>query len=698
MEETMINQEHKQDAPKHTNRLIHESSPYLLQHATNPVDWFPWGPEAFEKARQEDKPMLLSIGYAACHWCHRLREESFENEEIARFMNEHFVSIKVDREERPDLDMIYMNVVQMLTGSGGWPMTVFLTPDGEPFYGGTYFPPEDRHGMPGFPRVLASIADIYKNRRQDIQANAQEIMKELRRVSAPRPAEGEVSADILDQAFQHLAQNFDPVHGGFGRAPKFPSAMSLVYLLRYHQRTRNQDALDMVEVSLTKMAGGGIYDQLGGGFHRYSTDEQWLVPHFEKMLYDNALLSRLYLYAYQVTGNGFYRRIAEETLDYVIGEMTSPEGGFYSAQDADSEGVEGKFFVWTPGEIKEILGEKDGDLFCRYYDVTDWGNFEGQNILNIPRDREIVAKLENVSVDELAAVIERGRKKLFDHREHRIKPHRDEKVLTAWNGLMLRSFAEAANALDREEYRQIAIKNAEFLLTHLRRDGRLLRTYRDGVSKLNGYLEDYALLADGLLAVYEATFDWHWLEEARALTDTMIVKFWDDVDGGFYFTGKDHEELITRSKEFYDNATPSGNSVAADVLLRLAILFDERDFERRAVKVFRLMHDPVSRYPSAFGHLLGAMDFYFSTPKEIAIVGERTSSDTQALLRSINHRYLPNKVVAFKEPGDARAEELIPLLRNRETIDGKATAYVCEHFTCQAPVTEHEELSKQLTI
>jgi hypothetical protein len=376
--------------------------------------------------------------------------------------------------------------------------------------------------------------------------------------------------------------------------------------------------------------------------------------------------------------------------------MTNPEGGFYSAQDADSEGVEGKFFVWTPQEVKEVLGENEGELFCRYYDVTEWGNFEGKNILNIPRDMEVVAKLENASVEELNAVIERGRRKLFEHREYRIKPHRDEKVLTAWNGLMLRSFAEAANALDRDDYRQVAIKNADFLLTRLRRDGRLLRTYRDGESKLNGYLEDYALLIDGLMAVYEATFDLRWLEEARALADTMIAQFWDDVDGGFYFTGKDHEELITRTKDFYDNATPSGNSVAADVLLRLAVLFDERDYERRAVRVFRLMGDSVMRYPSAFGHLLGALDFYFSTPKEIAIVGEKHSSDTQALLRVVHSQYLPNKVIAFKEPGDARAAELIPLLANREAINSKATAYVCEHFTCQTPMTDSEELAKQL--
>jgi hypothetical protein len=444
------------------------------------------------------------------------------------------------------------------------------------------------------------------------------------------------------------------------------------------------------------MAQGGIYDQLGGGFHRYSTDDKWLVPHFEKMLYDNALLSRLYLYAYQVTGNMFHKRIAEETLDYVIREMMSPEGGFYSAQDADSEGVEGKFFVWTPEEVKQVLGEEAGELFCKYYDVTPWGNFEGHSILNIPRPIDIVAKLENISVEALSQIVERGRKKLFAHRERRIKPHRDEKVLTSWNGLMLRSFAEAANILGREDYHQVAVRNAEFLLTHLRREGRLLRTYRDGISKLNAYLEDYALLIDGLLAVYEATFERRWLDEARVLTDTMIEQFWDEIDGGFYFTSQDHETLITRTKDFYDNATPSGNSVAADGLLRLARLLDAPEYRRRAERVCRLMSNAVARFPSAFGHLLGALDFYFAQPKEIAIVGINSSPDTQVLIRTVFERFLPNKVVALKEPGDERVGEIIPLLKGRGLIDGKATAYVCQNFTCQRPVTDAAALAQQL--
>ncbi len=600
---------------KHTNRLVHETSPYLQQHAHNPVDWYPWGEEALERAKKEDKPILLSIGYSTCHWCHVMEHESFEDEETARVMNEHFVNIKVDREERPDLDTIYMSVVQMLTGSGGWPMTVLLTPDAEPFFAGTYFPPEPRYGMPGFKQLLLRVAEIYRTRRDELKDNVQQIMNELQRISAAKSAEGEIAPELLDQASENLTQQFDSQEGGFGRAPKFPAAMTLIYLLRHYQRTEQQQTLGMVELSLTKMARGGIYDQLGGGFHRYATDDKWLVPHFEKMLYDNALLSRLYLYAYQVTGAAFYRRIAEETLDYVVREMTNSEGGFYSAQDADSEGVEGKFFVWTPAEVKAILGEEEGEWFCRYYDVTSRGNWEGHSILNIPREMSIIAKLENINEEELNQIIERGRKKLFEHREQRIKPHRDEKVITSWNGLMLRSFAEAANILGRDDYRQAAVKNGEFLLTHLRRGGRLLRTYRDGASKLNAYLEDYALLIDGLLALYEATFERRWLEESRALADAMIERFWDDVDGGFYFTGRDHEPLITRTKDFYDNATPSGNSVAADVLLRLSLLLNESDYRRRAGRILRTNGRAVARFPSAFGHLLGALDFLLLSTK-----------------------------------------------------------------------------------
>ncbi|HEY0407881.1 MAG TPA: thioredoxin domain-containing protein, partial [Pyrinomonadaceae bacterium] len=513
---------------KHTNRLSGETSPYLLQHAHNPVDWHPWGEEAFARARAENKPILLSIGYSACHWCHVMEHESFENEEIARLMNENFISIKVDREERPDLDQIYMNAVQMMTGHGGWPMTVFLTPEGVPFYGGTYYPPVDRYNMPGFPRVLLGVAEAYRSQPDEITQSADTMLAELRRLGQARASNEGIAVELLDDAARGIARSYDAQHGGFGSAPKFPAPMNLEFLLRVYHRTGQSDALEMVEHTCRKMAEGGMYDQLGGGFHRYSTDARWLVPHFEKMLYDNALLARLYLHAYQATRNDFYRRIAEETLDYVAREMMDERGGFYSTQDADSEGHEGKFFVWTIDEVKEILGAEDGALFSSYYDVTAGGNFEGQNILNVTRSIEDAAKASGVTVERLREALARGRRALFDARERRVKPDRDEKVLTAWNGLMLAAFAEAAAILEREDYLNAAKNNAQFVLDNLRREGLLLRAYKDGQAKLNAYLEDYAFFIDGLLALYEAAGELRWLEEALSLALTMNAEFWDE--------------------------------------------------------------------------------------------------------------------------------------------------------------------------
>ena len=681
---------------KHTNRLAAETSPYLLQHAHNPVDWYAWGEEALARARAENRPILLSIGYSACHWCHVMEHESFENEEIARLMNENFVNIKVDREERPDLDQIYMNAVQMMTGQGGWPMTVFLTPEGVPFYGGTYFPPEDRYNMPGFPRVLIGVAEAYRAKPDEVTQTAVTMLGELRRMGAARESSGELSFELLDDAYQTVARSYDPKHGGFGRAPKFPSAMTLEFLLRTHARTGAPEALEMTRHTCRKMAEGGMYDQLGGGFHRYSTDERWLVPHFEKMLYDNALLSRQYLHLYQQTGEDFYRRIVIETLDYVVREMTDASGGFYSTQDADSEGHEGKFFVWTVEEIREILGEEDDALFCAYYDVMPQGNFEGQNILNVRRPLEEVAKAAGVSPERLSEALERGKRELFKVRERRIKPARDEKILTAWNGLMLASFAEAAAILDRADYLSVAGRNAQFVLDNLRRDGLLLRTYKDGQAKLNGYLEDYSFFADGLIALYESTGELNWLEEARSITERMVEEFWDEEEGGFFYTGKSHEELIVRSKDYFDNATPSGNSVAAEVLLHLGALTANEEYARKAVTLFRLLRDTMLRHPSAFGRLLGALDFYLSTPKEIVIIGEREASETKALLREVWGRYLPNKIIALSIEGDTSAARTVPLLRERTMIEAKPTAYVCEHYTCRRPVTTAAELAAQL--
>jgi uncharacterized protein len=680
------------------NRLAGETSPYLLQHKDNPVDWYPWGEEALARAREEDKPILLSVGYSACHWCHVMERESFEDEETARMMNEHFVNIKVDREERPDIDSIYMSAVQALTRHGGWPMTVFLTPDGAPFYGGTYFPPTPRGGLPSFQQVLLSLADAYDTRRDEVLRSAESVREYLRAAtSAPMPEAETAGTEILDKAAASLISQLDRRHGGFGGAPKFPQAMNLEVLLRHHHRTGDESALSGVELTLREMANGGIYDQLGGGFARYSVDAQWLVPHFEKMLYDNALLSRLYLEAYEATGDPFYRRIAEETLDYVLRDMTSPEGGFYSAEDADSEGEEGKFYVWTPGEIRGVLGDPDdAKLAERFWGVTEGGNFEGKNILHVPRSPEDVAAEFDLSPDELWERIAEIRSKLFDAREERTRPGRDEKVLAAWNGLMLRSFALAARVLGREDYREAAEKNAAFLLEKLRNGGRLRRSYKDGQARFNGYLEDYAMVADGLVALYEATFETRWLVEAGDLCDAILELFWDEGQRGFYDTPADHEELVTRPRDVYDSAAPSGNSVATDVLLRLSLLLDRDDHRARAEAVLESLSGGMEKLPGAFGRLLAALDFHVSRPREVAIVGEPGAPDTRALVDAVYARYVPNKVVAGRDPEDEEAAGLVPLLADRPTRDSRATAYVCEGYVCQAPTTDPEELADQL--
>ena len=676
------------------NRLREETSPYLLQHADNPVDWYPWGEEALARARAEDKPILLSIGYSACHWCHVMEHESFENPDIARVMNELFVNVKVDREERPDLDSIYMSAVQAMTGHGGWPMTVFLSPDGTPFYGGTYFPPEDRGHMPGFPRVLTSVAEAYRTRRSEIERSAAQLREALQRQVAAR-GDQYLGPELLGQASRALLPQIDWQEGGLGGAPKFPQPMAFEFLLRSHARSGEPRPLQAVELMLQKMAWGGIYDQLGGGFHRYSVDAVWLVPHFEKMLYDNALLARLYLQAYLVTRTPLYRRIVEETLEYVRREMTDPSGGFYSTQDADSEGEEGRFFLWTREEVYEALGPEDGRLFCAYFDVTEHGNFEHRNILHVVATVDAAAGTLAVEPERLQAAIDRGRRVLFERREQRVKPGRDEKVLTAWNGLMLRAFVEAAAGLDRDDYLQVAVRNAEFVLGSLRRDGKMLRTWKDGRAKLNGYLEDYAFYVDGLISLYEATGDARWLKEAGSIADVMLDQFADEQGGGFYDTGRDHEQLVSRPKDVFDNATPSGNSVAAEALQRLSLLTGEDRYRQAAEGVLRPLAALAAQHPSGFGRLLCALDFYFGNPKEIAIVGERGAEDTRALLRTVFDRFLPNRVVALGQPGESPAG--IPLLADRPLRDGRATAYVCHHYTCQAPVTSPEELAAQLT-
>ncbi len=681
---------------QYTNRLINETSPYLLQHAHNPVDWYPWSEEALERARRENKPILLSIGYSACHWCHVMERESFEDREIARLMNENFVCVKVDREERPDLDQIYMNAVQMLTGQGGWPLTVFLTPEGFPFYGGTYYPPADRFGMPGFPRILRAIAEVWEKRRDEVLKSADAVLKELKKVNRFQPAPEAPGIEALESAAESIAGLFDPVHGGFGHPPKFPSPMLLEFMLRAYLRAGDPRFLYIVEFTLGKMARGGIYDQLGGGFHRYSVDERWLVPHFEKMLYDNAQLALVYLHAYQVTGSALCRRVVEETLDYVLREMTDPAGGFYSTQDADSEGHEGKFFVWTPWEIKEILGVREGEILCRYFGVTENGNFEGKNILHVPREAKEVAGQFSISLDELEGVLARGRGRLFAAREKRARPARDDKVLVAWNGLMLRAFAEAAGCLGRKDYLRAAQENAEFVLGLRDREGGLIHSCKQGQPKHRAFLDDYANYADGLLGLYETTFDLRWLAAAERLVEEMISGFWNEEQGGFYYTPAQHESLIDRPVDFFDSATPSGNAVAADVLLRLALLLEKKRYRDLAERMFRMLGGPLLRFPSAFGRMLCAIDFSLAQVKQIAVVGPREQPATSELLAVVRARYLPNKVLAFKEPGDSEAESRLPLLKGREQLEGRPAAYVCVNYSCQMPAAEPEALARQL--
>src|SRR5262245_43459392 len=578
-------------AEPRANRLIHETSPYLLQHAHNPVDWFPWGQEAFQKAQAENKPILLSIGYSACHWCHVMERESFENEQIAALMNELFINIKVDREERPDLDEIYMNAVQMLTGRGGWPMTMFLTPEGKPFYGGTYFPPEDRGGMPGFRRILMGVNQAYRERPADVEKSVGQILNSLQRMAETQDSQKAFSPAIIAAGADQIARAYDPDHGGLGQAPKFPNAGVYELFLRRYHHSKNQRYLEMVRHTLTKMAEGGIYDHLGGGFHRYSVDAKWLVPHFEKMLYDNAQLVRIYAHTFTITGTPLFKTVVEQTSDYLLRERMHREGGFYSTQDADSEGEEGRFFVWTPDEITRLLGADVGEIFCRVYDVTDVGNFENKNILHPTLTVEQASKYFRLEQSAIAALLASAKEKLFVEREKRVKPFRDEKIITAWNGLALSGLAAALKISPRAEYLDAAKRTVDFFYAKLFRDGYLLHTYKDGVAKLLGYLDDYAFFAVGLLDLYEVSFDRSLLQRATELADRMLREFWDDRDGGFFYTGRSHEALISRAKPIFDGSIPSGNAMAAQLLLRLHHLTGRNEYRERAEKVLRVYYD-----------------------------------------------------------------------------------------------------------
>jgi uncharacterized protein len=643
------------------NRLAAETSPYLLQHADNPVDWYPWGEEAFARARAEDLPVLLSVGYAACHWCHVMEHESFEDEDTARLMNERFVPVKVDREERPDVDGLYMDAVVAMTGHGGWPMTVFLTPDGRPFYGGTYFPPEPRHGMPSFPQVLEAVSDAYRSRRGDLERQADVLVDAIRQASERAPSTEPLTSGLLSGVVPALRRVFDPREGGFGPAPKFPAASTIDLLLRLHAATRDEEALSMARLTLDRMAAGGMYDLLGGGFHRYSVDERWLVPHFEKMLYDNALLASAYLHAWLVTGEERYRRVTVETLDYVLRELRLPEGGLASAQDADTDGVEGLTFTWTEEELEAVLGERHPEWLQPFED--------GRFVLR-------------------GEIPEEARARLLAAREQRPQPLRDDKALAAWNGLALAALAEAGSRLGLKDYVRAAVAVAEFLLGTLSGErGLLLRSYRAGEARIPAYLEDYANVANGLVELSWATGDLRWLEEARRLAGLLVELFADSARGGFYVDSAEGDGLVARRKEFDDHPTPAGNSMAAFVLLRLARIYGDAELERHAVGVFRLAHALMERAPAAVSHLLCALDLHFSDPQEIAVVG---TSD--ALRLTALEGYRPNAVFAFSpEPTDA-----VPLLAGKGLVDGNAAAYVCERFACRRPVTTAGELRAAL--
>jgi len=648
------------------NRLTSETSPYLLQHKDNPVAWEPWDEHALARAREEDRPILLSIGYSACHWCHVMERESFEDEDTAAYMNEHFVCIKLDREERPDLDSIYMEACQAMTGRGGWPLNAFLTPEQVPFYVGTYFPPEERSGMPSWLAVLRAVAEAWQERAGEIRANGDRVSERLRGAASLEPSQEPLDAGTLEEAVGGLRGLYDDRFGGFGGAPKFPPASTIEFLLRRGES-------EMSAATLRAMASGGIYDQVGGGFARYAVDERWLVPHFEKMLYDNALLARAYLHGWQVAGEPFFRRVCEETLEWALREMRAPEGGFFCALDADSEGEEGRFYVWTPEELREVLGEADAAAAADYFGVRPGGNFEGRTILT--RGAAEPANLEDI------------RRRLYEARSQRVWPGLDDKRLTSWNALMIAALAEAGAALERRDFLEAAESCAEFVLRDLRGpDGRLLRTYKDGEAKLNAYLEDHAFLLEALLVLYESTFEPRWFTAARELADTMIDRFADEQRGGFFETSADHERLLARRKDLEDHPIPSGNASAAFGLLRLAAFTGEHGYEQRAVGVLRLLQRLAVRHPNAFAHLLQALDFHLATVHEVALAGE----DTHALERTVRKAFRPHVVLAGGKPDG------VPLLADRAPVEGHPAAYVCEGFACKAPVTEPAKLEALL--
>ncbi len=680
------------------NKLIHEKSPYLLQHAHNPVQWYPWGPEAFEKARKEDKPILLSIGYSTCHWCHVMADESFEDAEVARLMNELFVCIKVDREERPDIDSVYMAVCQIMTGSGGWPLTIIMTPDKKPFFAATYIPKKTRFGRMGMLDLIPRISKAWATKRDELLRSADKITGTLQELNQNDPG-GEPGADILKSAYESLSMRFDEDNGGFGTAPKFPTPHNMFFLLRYWKRTGDKKALKMVESTLLKMRMGGIYDHIGYGFHRYSTDSRWLVPHFEKMIYDQALLAMAYTEAFQATERKDFEQTVHEIFDYVLRHMTAPDGGFFSAEDADSEGREGKFYLWKIREIRQILSEKEADLIIKFFNMNENGNFSeeatraktGENILHITQTVKKLASEINMPEQELLENITSSKKKLFYHREKRIHPHRDDKILTDWNGLTIAAFAKAGRVFNEPEFTMAAKRAADFILKNLQNpEGRLLHRYRDGHTAVSAQIDDYAFLIWGLLELYETAFDAHYLQAALDLNTDLIRLFWDDVKGGFFSTADDAEALLIRQKESYDGATPSGNSVAMLNLLRISRITAKPEFEEKAEKIGRFFSKSIKQSPSAHTQLMNALDFTVGPSYEVVIAGRMQSADTKEMLKSIRKHFIPNKVMIFR-PTDQETPEIVRIsgfTKHQTGISNRATAYVCQNFNCKYPTTD----------
>jgi uncharacterized protein YyaL (SSP411 family) len=686
----------------HPNHLIHEKSPYLLQHAYNPVDWYPWGDEAFEKARRENKPVFLSIGYSTCHWCHVMEKESFEDPEVARLMNQAFVSIKVDREERPDLDHIYMTVGQIMTGSGGWPLTIVMTPGKEPFFAGTYIPKESRFGRVGMLELVPRIKAVWDTRRGDVLQSAASITNALRGLESETAGE-EMGLPVLDKAYAELAERFDETYGGFGHAPKFPTPHNFLFLLRYWKRTGKKEALSMVEKTLQEIRLGGVYDQLGFGVHRYSTDREWLVPHFEKMLYDQAMLSLAAMEAFQATGKDLYAKTAQEIFEYVLRDMQSPQGGFYSAEDADSEGVEGKFYVWTEEELREVLDKEEADILVRVFNVQKGGNFReeatskptGTNILYLGMTvPEIAAELK-IPLPTLEKIMESARPKLFDVREKRVHPHKDDKILTDWNGLMIAALAQAAQVFGDSAYAEAAAAAAEFILKTMRKpDGRLLHRYRDGEAGINAHLDDYAFMIWGLTRLYEATFQVPYLKTALELSKDMLEHFWDDRGGGLYFTPDDGESLIIRKKEIYDGAVPSGNAVAMLNLLHLARFTGRSDLDEKAAKIGTAFSGQIGQFASGYTQFLTAVDFAIGPSYEVVVAGPLSSSGSAEMLQTLRSRFLPNKVILFRPSEETSPEitHVAPFTARHIPVDGKVTAYVCLGNACRMPTTDISEM------